>query len=209
MSWNSRSRLNFSHAINKFTHTHIHTEVITVFPSPSGRTPWPVELLLEAPGHGLSSPSIQWEGTWLKTDFPGMVLSKSRRDCQMSWSISPWSPSWVKTAQRVGLPGQRRTQNTIAVPCPSPLWCSPTFSWSLKRPVGWYLIGASICCGNIVRWETKQHLEEWRTQILYFMPVGSDMYLCLSTEQRIYRIFKRQFRASGYKECALPSIRGW
>jgi hypothetical protein len=41
-----------------------------------------------------------------------------------------------------------------------------------------------------------------------FTPAGSDVYLCLSTEQRIHRIFKRQFRASVYKECALPSIRG-
>jgi hypothetical protein len=32
MSWNSRSRLNFARALNKFTHTqtHIHIEVITV-----------------------------------------------------------------------------------------------------------------------------------------------------------------------------------
>jgi hypothetical protein len=32
MSWNSRSRLNFAHALNKFTHTHthIHTEVMKV-----------------------------------------------------------------------------------------------------------------------------------------------------------------------------------
>jgi hypothetical protein len=37
-----------------------------------------------------------------------------------------------------------------------------------------------------------------------FMLVGPDMYLCLSTEQRSHRIFKRQCRASGYKECALP-----
>jgi hypothetical protein len=32
-----------------------------------------------------------------------------------------------------------------------------------------------------------------------FMPAGSGVYLCLSTEQRIHRIFKRQCRASGYK----------
>jgi hypothetical protein len=32
MSWNSRSRLNFAHALNKFTHTHNHTEVIVSFP---------------------------------------------------------------------------------------------------------------------------------------------------------------------------------
>jgi hypothetical protein len=40
-----------------------------------------------------------------------------------------------------------------------------------------------------------------------FTAAGSDVYLFLSTEQRIYRIF-RQCRASGYKESALPSIRG-
>jgi hypothetical protein len=37
-----------------------------------------------------------------------------------------------------------------------------------------------------------------------FTTAGPDVYLCLSPEQRIHRIFKRQYRASGYKECALP-----
>jgi hypothetical protein len=32
-----------------------------------------------------------------------------------------------------------------------------------------------------------------------FMPAGSDVYLCLSTEQRIHKIFKRQCRASDCK----------
>jgi hypothetical protein len=49
------------------------------------------------------------------------------------------------------------------------------------------------------RQKTKQHLEVWKTQILFFMPAGSDVYLCLSPEQRIHRIFKRQCRASGYR----------
>jgi hypothetical protein len=61
-----------------------------------------------------------------------------------------------------------------------------------------------FCCGNIVRGETKQHSEEWRTQILIFTLAGPDVYQCLSPEQRIHRIFKRQCRVSGYKECALP-----
>jgi hypothetical protein len=45
VSWNSRSRLNFAHALNKFTHTHthththIHTEVITLSFSPLGEMP--------------------------------------------------------------------------------------------------------------------------------------------------------------------------
>jgi hypothetical protein len=37
-----------------------------------------------------------------------------------------------------------------------------------------------------------------------FTLAGPDVYLCLSPEQRIHRIFKRQCRVSGYKECALP-----
>jgi hypothetical protein len=120
MSWNSRRRLNFANALNKFTHTHIHTEVITVFLPHSGRSPWPVELFLEVPRSRLSSPSVQWDGTWLRTDLQGVVLTESRRDCQMSWSIFPWSPSRAKTAQRVGAPGCRRTQNTIG-------WCITLF----------------------------------------------------------------------------------
>jgi hypothetical protein len=39
-----------------------------------------------------------------------------------------------------------------------------------------------------------------------FTLAGPAMYLCLSTEQRIHRIFKRQCRASGYKECALHKV---
>jgi hypothetical protein len=58
------------------------------------------------------------------------------------------------------------------------------------------------CCGNIVRGETKQHLEE--NSDFNFTLVGPDIYLCLSPEQRNHRIFKRQCRVSGYKECALP-----
>jgi hypothetical protein len=64
--------------------------------------------------------------------------------------------------------------------------------------------GVRECCGNIVRGETKQHSEEWRTQILIFTLAGPAVYQCLSPEQRIHRIFKRQCRVSVYKECALP-----
>jgi hypothetical protein len=153
MSWNSRSRLNFAHALNKFTHTNIHTEVVTVFPTPSGRTPWSVELFLEVPGYGLSSLSIQWDGTWLRTDFLGVVLTKSGGDCQMSWSISPWSPSWVKTAQRVGLLGQRRTWNTIAVPCPPLPSPVPPHSNAAQPPASasrGQLVGISLGPPNVV-----------------------------------------------------------
>jgi hypothetical protein len=45
------------------------------------------------------------------------------------------------------------------------------------------------------------------TQILFYAS-GLRCVLCLSSEQRIHRIFKRQGRASGYKESVLPSIRG-
>jgi hypothetical protein len=58
------------------------------------------------------------------------------------------------------------------------------------------------CCGNIVRQETEQHSEKWRTQI-YFMPsVPDELTLrILGPEQRIHKILKGQCRASHYKEC--------
>jgi hypothetical protein len=56
--------------------------------------------------------------------------------------------------------------------------------------------------GNIVRGETKQNLEVENSDF-NFMLAGPDVYLCLSPEQRIHRVFKRQCRVSGHKECAL------
>jgi hypothetical protein len=198
MSWNSRSRLNFAHALNKFTHTHIHTEVMTVFLPLSGRSPWPVELLSEFPGSGSSSPSIQWDRTWLSTDFPGVVFTKSRRDCQISWSISPWSPSWVKTAQRVGALEWRRTRNTIG-------WHATSFGpVSLFTPMqpsfqpvaqGPSRLESHWGLQDVVEvWSEKKPSNTWRSgelRLYFFTPAGSDVYLCLSTEQRIHKIFKR------------------
>jgi hypothetical protein len=48
-----------------------------------------MELFLKVPGSGLSSPSIQWDGTWLRTDF---------QSCFTWWCL----PSWDKTARWVG-----------------------------------------------------------------------------------------------------------
>jgi hypothetical protein len=203
MSWNSRSRLNFAHALNKFTHTHIHihTKVVTLSFPHSGRSAWPVELLSEAPGvdqtpllssgtgpdwrpvellsevPGVDQAPLLSSGTGpdLRLISPGVVLTESRRDCQMSLSTFPWSPSWVKTAQRVGAPGWRRTRNTIGwhatsfspVSLPIPMQPSRQLvvqgaSW-LESHWGLHL------CGNIVRGETKQYSEEWRTQILILL----------------------------------------
>jgi hypothetical protein len=166
-----------------------------------------VELLSEVPGSVSSSPSIQWDGTWLRTYFLVVVLTKSRRDCQMSCSTSPWGLSQVKTAQRLGTPGQRRTQNTIGwyttsfnpVSLPTPM--QPSHQPVTQGPSSWNQSGASKCCGNIDRWETMRHSQEWRTQILFYTR-GLRHIPCLSIEQRIHRIFKRQCRASIYKECA-------
>jgi hypothetical protein len=146
--------------------------------------------------------------TW--TDFPGVVLTESRRDCQMSWSTSPWSPSRVKTAQRIGAPGQRRTQNTIE-------WHITSFSpVSLPTPMqpSCQLVtqGASrleSCWGLHMLWQYSQRrnqatLRGVENSDFNFTLAGPDVYPCLSPEQRIHRIFKRQCRVSGYKECALP-----
>jgi hypothetical protein len=75
----------------------------------------------------------------------------------------------------------------------------PAAGWWLKGPVGWDLNGASKMLGGYFdRLRTKRHLEEWRTQILFY--AGGHRYtLCLNPEQRIHRIFKRQCRASSYK----------
>jgi hypothetical protein len=144
-----------------------------------------MELLLEVPGNGSSSPSVQWDRTWLRTDFLVVVLTESREDCQMSWSISPWSPSWVKTAQRVGSQEQRKTWNTIR-------WLATSFG-----PV-------SLCTliqptlQPLAQW-ASQLVSHWGVQMLWkhsqtrnqatlrgvensdfiFMPVGSDVCTCV------------------------------
>jgi hypothetical protein len=153
MGWNSRSRLNFACALNKFTHTHIHihTKVITLSFSPSP-PPWEKCLTCGTPlggsrewiklpfcpvGQNLTEDLWNSSRRFLGVDqapLPssgtgpdlglislGVVLTESRRDGQMSWSTSPWSPSWVKAAQRVGAPRWRRTQNTIG-------WRTTSFS---------------------------------------------------------------------------------
>jgi hypothetical protein len=132
----------------------------------------------------------------------------------MSWSISPWSPSWVKTAQRSGLPGQKTTQNTIAVPVHHcGLLSLPIPMQPNLEPVPQEASLLVSRWGLQMLWQYSQTrnqatLRGVENSDFIFMPVGSDVYLCLSTEQRIYRIFKRQCKASGYKECALPSING-
>jgi hypothetical protein len=140
----------------------------------------------------------------------GVVLTESGRDCQLSWSTSPWSPSWVKTAQRVGAPGQRRTRNTIG-------WRATSFSpVSLPTPMqpSRQLVaqGASRLeshWGLHLLWQYSQRRNQAtlggvENSDFNFMLAGPDVYLCLSPEQRIYRIFKRHCRVSGYKEYVLP-----
>jgi hypothetical protein len=246
MSWNSRSRLNFAHALNKFTHTHTHTHThkhthshqsyntflpplwekcLTCGTPLGGSWEW-IKLPFHPVGRDLTADL--WNSSWrfLGVDQAPLPSSGTGPDLGLiSWG---WClPSPDKTARWVGplLLGVRAGSRLFrelghqgegepgipsggvpphSVLCPSLLRCSPAAGWWHKGPVGWNLAGASICCGNIVRGETKQHSEEWRTQILIFTLAGPDVYQCLSPEQRIHRIFKRQCRVSGYKECALP-----
>jgi hypothetical protein len=55
------------------------------------------------------------------------------------------------------------------------------------------------------RQEAKQHSEAWRTKPLFYAS-GLRCIPCLSPEQRIHRIFKRQCRASSYK--TVPRLLG-
>jgi hypothetical protein len=171
----------------------------------------PVELFLEFPGSGSSSPFVQRDRTWLRTDFLGVLFTQSIWDCQMIWSTSLWSLSWVKTAQRDGVPlGWRRTRNTIR-------WHTTLFG-----PMSPLTLVQPSC--QLVAQGASQLESLWGLQMLWqysqrrnqatlrgvensgfnFTLAGPDVYLCLSPEQTIHRIFKRQCRASGYKKCALP-----
>jgi hypothetical protein len=170
-----------------------------------------VELLFEVPGSGSSSHPCSGMGPDL-----GLISWRwclSSRDETARYSSGPLLlgvQAGSRLLRELGHQGEGEPRISLggtpphSVPCPSLLRCSPATYWWHKGPVGWNLAGASICYGNIVRGETKQHSEEWRTQILIFMLAGPDVYLCLSPEKRIYRIFKRQCRVSGYKECAVP-----
>jgi hypothetical protein len=151
---------------------HIYTKVITVsFPAlgevsdlwnSSRRFPWvdqaPLPCSGTGPDLGLISwgwclPSLDETATWVGLLLLG-VQAESRllRELGHQGEGGPRIPSG-------GMPPH-------PVPCPSLFWCSPATSWWHKGPVGWNLAGASICCGNIVRGETKWLSEEWRTQIL-------------------------------------------
>jgi hypothetical protein len=173
---------------------------------PSWRIPWPVELLSEVPGSGSSSPSIQWDRTWLWTDFPGKVLTESGWDCQMSWSTSPWSPSRVKTAQRDGAPlGEKEDLECHRVACHLVQSCVPPYSYAAQLPTSGsrgQLVG--ILLGPPMLWKYGQTrsqvtLRGVENSDFILMPVDSNVCLCLSTKQRIHKIFKRSYRASGYK----------
>jgi hypothetical protein len=124
---------------------------------------------------------------------PLLLESKLGQDCSESWGM-----------------GRRRTWNTIG-------WHTTSFSpVSLPTPMqpSRQLVtqGASRLesrWGLQMLWQYSQR----RNQVTLggvensdfnFTLAGPDVYLCLSTEQKIHKIFKRQCRASGYKECALP-----
>jgi hypothetical protein len=74
------------------------------------------------------------------------------------------------------------------------------------------MIGTNLCsiaCLAVVLWQYSQRRNQAtlggvENSDFNFMPAGPDVYLCLSPEQKIHRIFKRQCRTSDYKECALP-----
>jgi hypothetical protein len=71
------------------------------------------------------------------------------------------------------------------------------------------LQNVEIICTLEVLWQYSKRrsqatLRGMENSDFNFTLAGPDVYLCLSPEQRIHRIFKRQCRASGYKECALP-----
>jgi hypothetical protein len=128
MSWNSRSRLNFAHALNKFTHTHSHWSYNS-FLSPSGRSPWPLELLSEVPGSGSSSPSVQWDRTWFRTDFLGWCLPSPDETARWVGPFLLGVQVESRLLRELGHQGQRRTQNTIG-------WCTTSFGpVSLPTPM--------------------------------------------------------------------------
>jgi hypothetical protein len=58
-----------------------------------------------------------------------------------------------------------KTEN--AIPCPG---TKLTIHCGLQPPAqitGGPMSPGFYCCGSVVRWETKRHSEEWRTQILF------------------------------------------
>jgi hypothetical protein len=61
-----------------------------------------------------------------------------------------------------------------------------------------------VCCGYYSQRRNQATLGGVENSDFNFYLAGPDVYQCLSPEQRIHRIFKRQSRVSGYKECALP-----
>jgi hypothetical protein len=205
MSWNSRSRLNFAHALNKFTHTHTHihthththTEVVTVSFPPLGEVPdlWNSSRKFL----GVDQAPLPPSGTGPELGLISQGWCLPSPDETARW-VGPLllgvQAGW--TAQTVGSPGWRRTQNTIggtpprSVLCPSLLWGSPAACWWLKWLVGWDLAGASKCCGNILTDKKPSNTRRSGELRFYFYASGLRCVPCLSTEQRIHRVFKRQ-----------------
>jgi hypothetical protein len=78
--------------------------------------------------------------------------------------------------------------------CPSLLRCSPATIWWFKEPDSWDLAGASKNVEGIV-WQTRNQETLGGVE----NSCGPGCIPCLSPEQRIHRIFKKQYRASNYK----------
>jgi hypothetical protein len=154
---------------------------------------------LPSSGTGPDLGLISWGGAYrVQMRLPDELVHfslecKLSQDCSESWGTRGKGGPRIPSG---GAPPH-------LVLCPSLLQCSPAASFWHKGPVGWNLTGASK-----MLWQYSQR----RNQVTLggvnsdfnFMLAGPDVYLCLSPEQRIHRIFKRQCRASGYKECALP-----
>jgi hypothetical protein len=137
-------------------------------------------------------------------------LTESRQNCQVSWSTSPWSPNQVKTTQRFGTPGWRRTQNTIRwhatsfgpKSLPTLVQSSHWLVAQVARMVG-ISLGPPKMLWKYCHMRNQGTLREVENSHFYFTPpVPDELTLrILGPKQRIHRMFKGQCRASGYKKC--------
>jgi hypothetical protein len=107
-------------------------------------------------------------------------LTKSRQNCQVSWSTSPWSPVGSRLLRRLELWGKGRPRipsggaPPCSIPSPSLLRCSPATGQSFKGSDSGYLTGASRNAVEILSDEKPSDTKRSRELRLYFMPVVPD-----------------------------------
>jgi hypothetical protein len=174
MNWNSRSRLNFAHALNKFTHSYTFTLKLLQFSFPIlGEFPdlWNSsqrflrvdQAPLPSSGTGPDLGQISQGWCLLSPDKTARWVGPFLLGAQDGSRLFRELGRWGKGGPGIPLGGTPPR----SVLCPSLLWCSPALAGGSQGQSVGISLGPPNVGEYFDRQEAKQNSEEWITQILF------------------------------------------